>query len=234
MNFSAVPYSSSWGRALRLPLRLIPADAVLPVLQGPLRGMKWIAGSGNHGCWLGTYEHDKQLLFHAAIERESVVWDIGANVGLYSLVATRKASRVIAVEPLAENVRYLERHIALNGIRNVEVLVAAVGHECGRESFYRGDNRSTGHLAPGSLEVDVITLDSLCAKFGAPDVIKIDVEGAEYLALQGAERCLTANPIIFLATHSSTLAGQCSDLLRSAGYVSTAIAEDEFIFSRRS
>jgi FkbM family methyltransferase len=232
MNFSAVPYSSSWGRALRLPLRLIPADAVLRVLQGPLRGMKWIAGSGNHGCWLGTYEHHKQLLFHAAIERESVVWDIGANVGLYSLVATRKASRVIAVEPLAENVRYLERHITLNGIRNVEVLVAAVGHKCGRESFYCGDNRSTGRLAPGSLEVDVVTLDSLCVKFGAPDVIKIDVEGAEYLALQGAERCLAGNPIIFLATHSATLAAKCSDLLASAGYVSTGVGEDEFVFSR--
>jgi FkbM family methyltransferase len=199
-----------------------------------MRGMKWISGSANHGCWLGSYECHKQRLFDAAIKQKSVVWDIGANVGLYSLVASRKAMRVIAVEPVAENVRYLERHIGLNGVRNIEVLVAAVGRECGRESFCRGYNRSTGHLAPGLLEVDVVTLDSMCVKFGAPDVIKIDVEGAEYLALQGAERCLTANPIIFLAIHSSTLAGQCSDLLGSAGYVSTAIAEDEFIFSRRN
>jgi FkbM family methyltransferase len=234
MNFSAVPHSSTLGRALRLPLRLIPADAVLRVLQGPLRGMKWISGSGNHGCWLGSYEHHKQRLFYAAIERKSVVWDIGANVGLYSLVASRKAMRVIAVEPMLENVSYLERHISLNGIRNIEVLVAAVGRECGRRSFCGGDNRSTGHLAPGRLEVDVVTLDSMCAKFGTPDVIKMDVEGAEYMALQGAERCLTGNPLIFLATHSATLAAQCSDLLHLAGYVSTVVDEDEFVFSRRN
>jgi FkbM family methyltransferase len=122
------------------------------------------------------------------IERKNVVWDIGANVGLYSLVASRKAMRVIAVEPMLENVSYLERHFSLNGIRNIDVLVAAVGRECGRGSFCRGDNCSTGHLAPGPLEVDIVTLDSMRAKFGAPDVIKMDVEGTEYMALQGAER----------------------------------------------
>src|SRR5258708_15463433 len=234
MIFSPVPHSSSFGRALRLPLRFAPAAAVLPVLQGPLRGMKWISGSGNHGCWLGSYEHHKQRLFYAAIERKSVVWDIGANVGLYSLVASRKAMRVIAVEPMLENVSYLERHISLNGIRNIEVVAAAVARECGQASFTAGDNRSTGHLAAGPLKVDVITLDSMLLKFGAPDVIKMDVEGAEYLALQGAERCLAGCPIIFLATHSATLAAQCSDLLHRAGYVSTAVADNEFVFSRRN
>jgi FkbM family methyltransferase len=196
--------------------------------------MKWVSGSSDHGCWLGSYEHHKQRLFYATIEPKSVVWDIGANVGLYSLVASRRAMRVIAVEPVAENVKYLERHISLNGIRNIEVVVAAVARECGRASFSAGDNRSTGHLAAGPLNVDVVTLDSLFVKFGAPDVIKVDVEGAEYLALQGAKCCLARNPIIFLATHSATLAAQCSDLLLSAGYVSTAVGEDEFVFSRRN
>src|SRR5258708_11450825 len=161
MNFSAVPHSSSFGRALRLPLRLIPAAAVLPVLQGPLRGMKWISGSGDHGCWLGSYEHHKQRLFHAAVEPNSVVWDIGANVGLYSLVASRKAMRVIAVEPVAENVKYLERHISLNGIRNIEVVAAAVLRECGQGSVSVGDNRSTGHVACGPLKVDLGFADSM-------------------------------------------------------------------------
>ena len=41
-------------------------------LQGPLRGMKWISGSGINGRWLGSYEHHKQRLFYAAIERKSV------------------------------------------------------------------------------------------------------------------------------------------------------------------
>jgi hypothetical protein len=64
-------------------------------------------------------------------------------------------------------------------------------------------------------------------------VIKMDVEGAKYMALQSAERCLAGNLIIFLATHSATLTAKCSDLLHSAWYVSTLIGEDEFVFSRR-
>src|SRR5258708_21539994 len=107
MIFSPVPHSSSFGRALRLPLRFAPAAAVLPVLQGPLRGMKWISGSGDHGCWLGSYEHHKQRLFHAAVEPNSVVLDIGANVGLYRLVASRQAMRVIAGQPVANKVKYV-------------------------------------------------------------------------------------------------------------------------------
>ena len=234
MNFSAVRQASGLGKALRLPLRLIPPRVVLPVLQGPLKGMRWISGSSEHGCWLGSYEYHKQRLFYAATASKRMVWDVGANVGLYSLVASRNAMRVIAVEPLPANIRYLERHILLNRITNVEILVAAVGGECGQGSFCAGDNRFTGHLAPGPVEVEVVTLDLLLEKFGPPDVIKIDVEGAEYMALQGAECCLRGNPIIFLATHSPALSTKCCDLLHSMGYISTAIAEDEFVFSRRN
>jgi len=55
-NFSAISYSGLLGRALRLPLRLIPDGAVVRVVQGPLRGKRWIAGSSNDACWLPSYE----------------------------------------------------------------------------------------------------------------------------------------------------------------------------------
>jgi FkbM family methyltransferase len=231
MNFSAVPHASVVGKFLRLPLKCLPTDMVLPVVQGPLRGMKWISGSSNHGCWLGSYEYRKQRLFDSMVDAASIVWDIGANVGFYTLLASRRAARVIAVEPLPENLRYLEKHVRLNGITNVEVLPAAAGHECGRQSFCLGENSSTGHLGAGTYEVNVITLDSIYEKFGAPHVIKIDVEGAEYSALLSMERCLATYPVIFLATHSPMLAEKCSRVLTSAGYVHTALAEDEFVFS---
>ncbi|SRR6266498_3423253 len=234
MNLSAVPSASAFGKVLRFPLKLLPTDMVLPVIQGPLRGMKWVCGSSTHGCWIGSYEYQKQRIFDAMIKHQSVVWDIGANAGFYTLVASRKAARVIAVEPLRDNLHYLNRHIQLNRITNVAVLPAAVGHECGRQSFCMGGNRSTGHLGPGTAQVAVITLDFMYQKFGAPEVIKIDVEGAEYLVLKGGERCLAGNPIIFLATHSTALTEKCSRLLTSAGYIRTMIAADEFVFSRPS
>lgn len=232
MNLSSISRSSSLGKILRLPLSLIPANAVLPVMQGPMRGMKWISGSCTHGCWLGSYEYEKQRLFDEAIAPHSTVWDIGANVGLYTLLASRKAARVIAVEPLPDNIRYLEKHLRLNRITNVEVLDAAVGQECGRQSFCIGENRSVGHLGEEGLEVEVVTLDLLCAKNGPPDVIKIDVEGAEFLVLLGAKHCLAAKPTIFLATHSTSLADKCSSFLASAGYAKKTISDDEFVFTR--
>jgi FkbM family methyltransferase len=197
-----------------------------------MRGMKWISGSGTHGCWLGSYEYQKQRRFDEAIAPGSMVWDIGANVGLYTLLASRRAARVVAVEPLPENLVYMEKHLRLNGISNVEVVAAAVGQERGRQSFCTGENRSVGHLGVGTSEVDVITLDSMIKEYGSPGVIKIDVEGAEYSVLQGAKQCLAAGPKIFLATHSPELANQCCAFLRSIGYEYTQIGEDELLCSR--
>jgi len=231
VNFSGLPQGSITGKLLRLPLKLLPEETVVPVIQGPLRGMRWISGSSTHGCWLGSYEYRKQRLFAAIIDKGNMVWDVGANVGFYTLLAAKMASRVIAIEPLPENLSYLKKHIRLNGISNVEVIAAAAGSSCGRQSFCCGGNRSTGYLGSGNCEVDVITLDSMLERVGVPDVIKIDVEGAEYSVLQNSVRCLAAHPVIFLATHSATLTEQCSRLLTSTGYEYTMLDEGEFVFS---
>ena len=60
INFSGLPQNSLFGKALRLPLRAIPGDAVVRVLQGRLRGAKWIVNSGPHGYWHRSCESAKQ------------------------------------------------------------------------------------------------------------------------------------------------------------------------------
>lgn len=77
----------------------------------------------------------------------------------------------------------------------------------------------------------MVTLDSLYAKYGPPDVIKIDVEGEEYSVLQGAKDFLSCHPVVFLATHSGELANGCCRILLSAGYELTQFSSDEFVFS---
>ena len=89
MNFSAIPFKTLYGKILRLPLRLIPKNMKLPILQGKLRGEKWIVGSSNHGCWLGSYEYKQRILFEKTIIRGSVIFDIGAHVGFYTLLASK-------------------------------------------------------------------------------------------------------------------------------------------------
>lgn len=67
MNFSGISDQGLVGRILRAPLRLVPSRATVPILQGRLRGKKWIVGSSTHGCWLGSYEWEKQRGFAAAV-----------------------------------------------------------------------------------------------------------------------------------------------------------------------
>ncbi len=63
--------------------------------QGPLRGKKWIVGSSTHGCWIGSYEHKKQRTFWLSLRPNDVVYDIGANVGFYTLLAATVAEQVL-------------------------------------------------------------------------------------------------------------------------------------------
>ncbi len=124
MNFSAISNETLLGRMLRLPFRLIPTNAQMRILQGHLRGKKWIAGSGNHGYWLGSYEYQKQKIFSEEIRPGDVVYDLGANVGFYSLLASflvGPKGRVYSFEPLPSNLEFLRNHLALNKVSNCVV-----------------------------------------------------------------------------------------------------------------
>lgn len=197
----------------------------MPVLQGPLRGARWIVGSSTHGCWLGSYEMAKQLAFASRLAPGQVVYDLGANVGFYTVLAARgvgSAGQVHAFEPLPDNVKFLRRHVELNQLKNVSIHACAVSNVTGKLRFAFGGDRSTGRLDDsGSFEVDAITLDEFVFSRGSalPCVIKIDVEGAELCVLEGARQVLEkAKPAIFLATHGDTVRQACYQLLRSFHY----------------
>jgi FkbM family methyltransferase len=232
MGLSSIPFTSPLGRLLRLPLRVLPKRAVVTVLRGELRGTRWIVGSSTHGCWLGTYERDNQRLFASLVPANGTVYDIGANVGFYTLIAADRAKRVIAVEPFAENVAYLRRHLDLNRVSNVEVLPAAVSDKAGDEPFEVARDRSQGRLGGTGPVVHTVTLDCLCEIYGPPGLIKIDVEGAEHRVLLGAAMCFAAyRPIIFMSTHSVSLHRTCIALLANSGYHVQQVGNDGLLAS---
>lgn len=233
MNFSGIPEKWLFGKILRLPLRLIPPKTQIPILQGRLKGKKWIVGSGNHGYWLGSYEYHKQLLIQKTIKPGSVVFDIGGNVGFYSLLASELVGlygRVFTFEPLPRNLFYLKEHVRLNHITNVTIIEAAVSDQAGLVRFDEGPNSSMGKIAKqGSLEVTSIVLDVLYRnqQIPSPDYLKIDIEGSEFSALNGAKAILeTLHPVIFLATHGSIVHRDCVQLLQSFGYQIHSINEE--------
>lgn len=236
LNLSAIKRSSVAGRLLRIPLSLIPAQTVMPILQGPLSGRRWIVGSGVHGYWLGSYEFQKQKLFAESAATARVVWDIGAHVGFYTLLASigvGQKGRVFAFEPSPRNLAFINDHLRLNRCHNVEVCPFAVSDRKGTMSFEEGPGSSMGHIGDqGSLTVQVIALDDLvdAGAIEPPDLVKIDVEGEEVRALQGAERVLTtARPTIFLATHSPDLHRTCTEWLQARKYHLTPLGDDEII-----
>lgn len=163
----------------------------------------------------------------------SVVWDIGANVGLFSLAAAAAAGKdglVLAVEPDSWLVNLLRRSQAANaGLAQVHVLPIAVSDTNGVSRFsIARRNRSTNFLdgygstqTGGARRVDLVptgTLDWLAGYFPLPDVLKIDIEGAELLALAGGHQVLAHRPKLICEVAGEN-AEQVRDLLRPHGYV---------------
>lgn len=216
------------GRIIRLPLRLVPRDAVVRILSGPIAGCRWIVGSGDHGNWLGTFERQKAREFAQSIRSGDVVLDLGANIGYYSLIAAKRAGRVFAFEPLPDNIARLRRHLALNRISNVEVIEAAVSDRCGEARFAQGESHSTGKLADFGNAVQTMSLDSL--RLERLDIIKCDIEGGELAMLEGARETLRRlRPKIFMATHSGELSRNCAAFLRELGYQVELLSEEELV-----
>ena len=175
---------------------------------------------------------EKQVLFARHAEHATVVYDIGANVGFYTLLASRligRGGRVVAFEPSDENLVFLRRHLSLNGSMNVAVCDLAVADTCGEASFVRGPTRCMGHLVRESGIGEIVrttTIDYLVGSGAvpAPGLVKIDVEGAEALVLAGMETTVSQSaPTIFLATHGHTVHAECCAKLCSWGYSLTPL-----------
>jgi FkbM family methyltransferase len=189
-----------------------------------MQGQRWVVATGSRFI-RGTYEPVQSAAFVRLVRPGDVVFDIGAHVGFYSVLSSRlagPAGRVVAFEPLPGNLRFLRRHLALNACANVMVLEVCVGERSGTARFDDSHGTGVGHLSSGgALDVQVRALDELIAagELPVPDLIKMDVEGAEVRVLQGAEQVLRASrPTLIVSTHGEELDRTCRDRLAGFGY----------------
>lgn len=198
----------------------------LPIVRGGLRGLRWNVRSGGKlmRVLLGTYEKEQTLAFEQLLKPGSVLFDVGAHVGYYSLLTSRlvgEKGRVLAFEAMPRNAAFLRHHVAQNRCSNVEVIEGAVSDRQGIARFGRGTGSGTGRLAEsGELEVKTMTLDDIAVDRGVlPGFMKIDVEGAEERVLDGASLILREKkPVIFLSTHGADIHARCCARLRTLGY----------------
>lgn len=212
------------GKIARYPLKVLPGAMTVPVLGGVLRGTKWIVGSQRHSFWLGNYEPFLQKRMAQEVVNGGVFYDVGANVGFYSLLASSLigSGKVFAFEPWPVNVQFLRKHLTLNNVKNVETFEIAISDQVGTAFFHGEETGAMGRLeTTGSLRVATSTLDSLIQEqsVAPPDCIKMDIEGGEYRALVGAANCFRRyRPKLFLATHGCRVHDECCRLLRAWGY----------------
>ena len=173
-------------------------------------------------CMRKTFEgyasdlvHEKSTteLFKKVVKNSNTVVDLGANIGYFTLLAAKLVGpqgKVFAFEPEPKNYSYLIKNIELNNYKQVIALQKAVSNKKGETKLYICDY-DTGHHTINQyegieaysrgrktkehfIEIETITLDNFFKdKKESIDVVKMDVEGAEALALAGMDRILKKN-----------------------------------------
>ncbi len=221
--------------------RVLPRTAY-PVMAGPLKGARFVLGAfagegGGATVYFNQLEPGQTAAMAAEVEPGAVVFDVGANAGYYTILASRLAGpegRVVAFEPLERNLAYLRRHVEMNQADNVTVLASACSDVSGTATFEIGENIAMGRLsdvAPSgaSVTVPTVTLDEIAERLElVPDVIKIDVEGAEMAVLRGAAGIFErGKPTVFLSTHSDELRTECLAWLEARGYSATPLMDGD-------
>jgi FkbM family methyltransferase len=181
----------------------------------------------------GDYEPWIQDLLKSELRPGDCYYDVGAHTGFFSMIASRfvgPSGRILAFEPDPDNAAGLRANVARNDMTQVTVVEAAVWSAPGKLTFERASdasNRTQGRVTASvdsrlaRISVSAIRLDDLAleARYPAPHLIKMDVEGAEWGALQGASRLLReARPKLLCEVHDPGQMGQIRAYLDQHGY----------------
>lgn len=180
-------------------------------------GLRFNAAGANPGYALGTSEPLVQEELARMVRPGDVVYDIGSNVGFFTVLCAKlagPAGRVIAFEPLEATAQAARRNAELNQFGHVTVLTRAVGKSSGtarltlqQESTW---TRMAGEGDAGpTFEVALVAIDDLVASGDVPppNVVKIDVEGAELDVIEGMKDTLAAHrPRILCEMHGKNAA----------------------------
>src|ERR1051326_7492786 len=133
--------------------------------------------------------------------QKSIIVDIGAHYGYFSLFATinsHKESSIFSLEPAKNNYNTLTKNILINGIKNIQILNVGIDAVAGQQSFYLSKSKNHSIFSKERyelssserVEINVISLKDIFEKFKLKhvDFLKIDCEGAEYPALYNADK----------------------------------------------
>jgi FkbM family methyltransferase len=169
--------------------------------------------------WAGVYERELQKTLASAAAGKALAYDVGANIGFFSLLLGRLCDAVVAVEATPETAARLRRNVELNAGLAITVVNAAVGERSGNVMIKTNAEPAMNAVsADGDVEVEATTLDELVASFGVPDIVKMDIEGAEAAAFRGASALLAARKTVFVLELHGEDGAALVDTLRTGGW----------------
>jgi FkbM family methyltransferase len=157
---------------------------------------------GRQMWFLKSFEPDETQFFTDIIKSDDICFDIGGNVGFFSLLMAKRANLAVThvFEPIPLNAAMIRANAELNGFNNIIVNNVAMGSEEGNVAFSVSTDsayssmRATGRIAEAkSIDVPLITLDKYVERSGVNrvDIMKVDVEGAEDMVLVGGSALLS-------------------------------------------
>ena len=199
--------------------KLVPRDSLIwvQIQHGPSKGL-WIRLNPRTGQnvqkGIGEPQVQKALIDH--LRPGMTFYDVGANIGFFSLMAARlvgSGGSVVSFEADPEIAARLRDNLSRNQFAHAHVEQKAVWSEPATVSFERVDpntspDRGLGHVspdgsAPGTITVEAVSLDQYTVNHPSPDFVKCDVEGAEVAVFQGATRLFSGKrPIFLVEMHS--------------------------------
>jgi FkbM family methyltransferase len=202
--------------------KLIPRDSLtwIQVHHGPAKGI-WLRLNPRTGraYFEGQVEPEVQAALQKYLRPGMTFYDVGANIGFFSLLAARLVGpqgHVVAFEADPEIAARLREQVTRNSSAPITVEEKAVWSSSNPVSFVRADanispDRGLGHVittvgddtSPGTIRVGGVSLDDYVAASIEPDFIKCDVEGAEVAVFRGAQKLLSGKkPAILCEMHS--------------------------------
>ncbi len=203
--------------------------------SGYLKGYNFFISPKTAHYLNGAYEIDTLNFVLENTKDDSVMYDLGANFGYFSLImATHTKNNVYAFEAIPKYVDVIKSNIAINNVKNINVFSLAVSKGEGTIEFSNLEGESGNTYVQDTPNYESKRLKKIIVKTNSidnmvesglikpPNLMKIDIEGAEYDALLGSEKTITKyKPFIILATHDYHLKGvkdNCLNFLKEKGY----------------
>jgi len=211
-----------------LQFTMFPVGKVRTVWFGPCSGLQFrVFPEYSLGFALGRRERDEMRLMMKHIRPGDIVYDLGANYGMHTLLMARLVGpegSVFAFEPQPKVFAQMSENIRLNEFEWVTPVCSAVSDRGGQGTFVLSASAATGHLGTpleAGISIETIALDDFVFRRGnmRPTFIKIDIEGAEAAALTGARRLLKEfHPTLLIELHTPEQDRQVGRILNDFGY----------------